>query len=66
MCSSWNMHLPRVPILVEAWWGAHDVRGTASGRETLNHPKNDVLQFDYSSFQANDEARHLHAGVTFQ
>ena len=55
-----------MPILVEAWWGAHDARGTASGRKTLNHPKNGVLQFDYSSFQANDEARHLHAGVTFQ
>ena len=38
------MHLPRVPILVEAWWGAHDARGTASGRKTLNHPKNGVLQ----------------------
>jgi transcriptional regulator with XRE-family HTH domain len=38
-----------------AWWEAHEVRGTASGRKTLNHPKNGVLQFEHSSFQANDD-----------
>lgn len=36
------------------WWGAHEVRGTAAGRKTLNHPKKGALQFEYASFQAND------------
>jgi transcriptional regulator with XRE-family HTH domain len=38
-----------------AWWGAHDVRGTASGRKVLNHPKRGRLHFEYTSFQANDD-----------
>ena len=38
-----------------AWWEAHEVRGTASGRKTLNHPGKGLLQFEYSSFQANDD-----------
>jgi transcriptional regulator with XRE-family HTH domain len=37
------------------WWAAHEVRGTAAGRKTLNHPKKGVLQFEYTSFQANDD-----------
>ena len=37
------------------WWGAHEVRGTAAGRKTLTHPKRGVLQFEYASFQANDD-----------
>jgi transcriptional regulator with XRE-family HTH domain len=37
------------------WWAAHEVRGTAAGRKTLNHPKMGVLQFEYASFQANDD-----------
>jgi transcriptional regulator with XRE-family HTH domain len=37
------------------WWEAHDVRGTASGRKILNHPKKGVLNFEYASFQANDD-----------
>jgi hypothetical protein len=37
------------------WWGAHEVRGTAAGRKTLNHPNRGVLQFEYASFQANDD-----------
>ncbi len=36
-------------------WEAHEVRGTASGRKTLNHPEKGLLPFDYSSFQANDD-----------
>lgn len=36
------------------WWGAHEVRGTAAGRKTLDHPKKGALQFEYASFQAND------------
>jgi hypothetical protein len=37
------------------WWGAHEVRGTASGRKVLHHPKKGELQFEYASFQANDD-----------
>jgi transcriptional regulator with XRE-family HTH domain len=37
------------------WWAAHEVRGAAAGRKTLNHPKKGVLQFEYTSFQANDD-----------
>ena len=37
------------------WWEAHDVRGTASGRKTLNHPKKGVMNFEYASFQSNDD-----------
>jgi transcriptional regulator with XRE-family HTH domain len=38
-----------------AWWEAHEVRATASGRKSLNHPRSGRLQFEYSSFQANDD-----------
>jgi hypothetical protein len=31
------------------------VRGTASGRKSLHHPKLSLLQFEYTSFQANDD-----------
>ncbi len=37
------------------WWGAHEVRGAAAGRKTLSHPKKGVVQFEYASFQANDD-----------
>jgi transcriptional regulator with XRE-family HTH domain len=37
------------------WWEAHDVRGTASGRKILNHPRKGLLIFEYASFQANDD-----------
>jgi hypothetical protein len=36
-------------------WGAHDVRGTSSGRKLLHHPKQGALHFEYASFQANDD-----------
>ena len=38
-----------------AWWGAHDVRGPASGRKALNHARKGQLHFEYASFQANDD-----------
>jgi transcriptional regulator with XRE-family HTH domain len=38
-----------------AWWGAHDVRGTMSGRKLLNHARKGRLHFEYTSFQANDD-----------
>jgi transcriptional regulator with XRE-family HTH domain len=37
------------------WWEAHEVRGSASGRKRLNHPKKGMQEFVYSSFQANDD-----------
>ncbi len=37
------------------WWGAHEIRGTAAGRKTLHHPKRGELQFEYTSFQSNDD-----------
>jgi len=50
------------------WWGAHEVRSTASGRKVLHHPSKGTLHYEYASFQANDdpraEADHLHAART--
>ena len=37
------------------WWGAHDIRGVASGQKTLHHPTRGVLRFEHASFQANDD-----------
>jgi transcriptional regulator with XRE-family HTH domain len=37
------------------WWRAHEVRTTASGRKSLHHPRKGALQFEYTSFQANDD-----------
>jgi transcriptional regulator with XRE-family HTH domain len=37
------------------WWGAHDVRGTASGRKLLHHPKRGTLHYEYTSYQSNDD-----------
>jgi transcriptional regulator with XRE-family HTH domain len=39
----------------DAWWERHDVRGPASGRKTLHHPKKGILVFEHTSFQANDD-----------
>src|SRR5262249_18735284 len=37
------------------WWKAHDVRGPASGRKSLQHPTRGLLHYEYTSFQANDD-----------
>jgi len=37
------------------WWGAHEVRGTASGRKLLHHPRKGAQHYDYASFQSNDD-----------
>ena len=37
------------------WWQAHEVRSTASGRKSLHHPSKGQIQFEYASFQANDD-----------
>ncbi|MGY4469485.1 hypothetical protein ACVWWK_005194 [Bradyrhizobium sp. LB9.1b] len=34
---------------------AHDIRSTAAGLKTMNHPTRGVLQFEHTSFQANDD-----------
>jgi transcriptional regulator with XRE-family HTH domain len=39
----------------QRWWGAHEVRGTASGRKLLHHPRKGALHYEYASFQANDD-----------
>jgi transcriptional regulator with XRE-family HTH domain len=38
-----------------AWWEAHDIRGGVAGRKRLRHPKKGVLDFEYTTFQANDD-----------
>ena len=42
------------PRFVE-WWDAHDVRSVGSGRKVLDHPDRGPLQFDYATFQANED-----------
>ncbi|WP_428486399.1 helix-turn-helix transcriptional regulator [Rhodopila sp.] len=37
------------------WWGAHDIRGVASGQKLLSHPEKGLLRFQYATFQANDD-----------
>ncbi|MBJ7402526.1 MAG: helix-turn-helix domain-containing protein [Bradyrhizobium sp.] len=37
------------------WWEAHEIRSTASGLKTINHPTKGLLRFEHSSFQANDD-----------
>ena len=39
----------------DAWWETHDIRGGGAGRKLLNHPAQGPLQFDYATFQANDD-----------
>lgn len=36
-------------------WEAHEIRSTASGFKTMNHPAKGVLRFEHTSFQANDD-----------
>jgi transcriptional regulator with XRE-family HTH domain len=37
------------------WWEAHEIRSTAAGLKTMNHPTKGVLRFEHTSFQANDD-----------
>ena len=41
----------------DAWWAAHDVGAAGSGTKTFYHPAQGPLQFDYTTFQANDDPR---------
>ena len=38
-----------------AWWDAHDVRNTRSGRKDLHHPQQGVVCLEYATFQVNDD-----------
>lgn len=38
-----------------AWWKAHDVRASVSGRKQMSHPKKGLLRFEHASFQATDD-----------
>jgi transcriptional regulator with XRE-family HTH domain len=37
------------------WWEDHDIRGASAGRKTLHHPSLGVLEFEYVTFQSNDD-----------
>lgn len=39
----------------EGWWKSHEVRTPVAGRKRLRHPKLGVLEFEYATFQANDD-----------
>lgn len=41
----------------DAWWQSHDIGAPISGRKQLNHPVRGLLQFEYATFQANDDPR---------
>ena len=42
------------PQFVELW-DTHDVRSTTAGRKVLYHPTKGARQFEYTSFQSNDD-----------
>lgn len=39
------------------WWQSHDVGAAVSGTKLLHHPVLGPVQFDYATFQANDDPR---------
>jgi len=39
----------------EGWWETHDVRDAAAGRKLIIHPQQGRLEFEYATFQANDD-----------
>lgn len=39
----------------DGWWKSHDVRAPVAGRKQLKHPKKGMLEFEYATFQANDD-----------
>ena len=40
-----------------AWWDPHDIGAPVSGNKLLHHPVRGPLQFEYTTFQANDDPR---------
>ncbi|TWB45044.1 Xre family transcriptional regulator [Rhizobium sp. ERR 922] len=41
----------------DSWWRPHDVGAPLSGAKILYHPVRGPLQFEYATFQANDDPR---------
>ncbi|MES0179055.1 helix-turn-helix transcriptional regulator [Mesorhizobium sp. M0025] len=39
------------------WWQTHDVGAPVSGTKLLHHPVRGPVQFEYATFQANDDPR---------
>ncbi len=39
----------------ERWWEAHDIGQAQSGRKQILHPRRGPLDFEYATFQANDD-----------
>ncbi len=37
------------------WWSDHHIRSGGSGRKRLHHPEQGMLEFDYATFQSNDD-----------
>ena len=37
------------------WWEAHDIRSLAAGQKMMSHPKKGSINFEYATFQANDD-----------
>ncbi len=37
------------------WWKSHDIGGSISGRKRLRHPKKGLMQYEYTTFQSNDD-----------
>ncbi|WP_337268085.1 helix-turn-helix transcriptional regulator [Oryzifoliimicrobium ureilyticus] len=41
----------------DGWWQAHDIGAPGSGNKLLNHPRRGAVNFEYATFQANDDPR---------
>ena len=41
----------------DSWWQSHDVGAPVSGTKLLHHPVRGPLQFEYATFQANDDPK---------
>ena len=39
----------------DGWWETHDVRDAVAGRKLIIHPQQGRLEFEYATFQANDD-----------
>lgn len=37
------------------WWATHDIAHAAAGQKKLHHPKKGAMNFEYVSFQSNDD-----------
>lgn len=39
----------------KSWWETHDIRHAKAGTKRIYHPKKGLQEFEYASFQANDD-----------